>query len=106
MKATLAAIVLAALALHSAAWQFDFSDDPTCLFTHDGQDGTGNKACTDIEADDDSDHVQLEDLGGCIVTFYEQTGCPVDGGDGELDVFDEGWSQIGLIQALHLLTVL
>lgn len=90
MKSFLASITIATMVLQSAAWMYSFSDDPGCLFTHDGEDGTGNKDCTNIEPGDDSDHVQIDGLAGCIITFFEQTDCLADGGDGNMDVYDEG----------------
>jgi hypothetical protein len=74
MKLTLASIVFAALTLQSAAWEFTFADDGTCLFTHGGQKGDGN------------DHVKTDTLNGCIITFYEEEDCEGD----ELEPFDEG----------------
>lgn len=50
--------------------------------------GDGNQGCTPIETDDDDDHVDIKDLGNCIITFYEEPGCPLD--NGEYDAFDEG----------------
>jgi hypothetical protein len=87
MKLTLASIVFATLALHSAAWEFTFADELQCLFTHGGQSGEGNKACENIDPGDDSDHVQIDGLNGCIITFFEDEDCNIDG---ELEPFDEG----------------
>jgi hypothetical protein len=86
MKLTLASIVFAALTLQSAAWEFTFADDGTCLFTHGGQKGDGNKVCENIDPGDDSDHVKTDTLNGCIITFYEEEDCEGD----ELEPFDEG----------------
>lgn len=100
VKSTLASIVFPTLMIQSTAWEFTFSDDPGCLFTHGGQTGTGNQACQNIDPGDDSDHVQIEVLDGCIITFFEEADCPEDGGDGELDVFDEGLSNDPLCPAV------
>lgn len=89
MKYTLAAFAIAALAINTAAWEFSFADAPECLITGETiGSGDGNLGCTAITPDDDQDHVDITGLGNCIITFYENEGCPLD--DGELEAFDEG----------------
>lgn len=91
MKLLLFGLASAAFICHTTAWSFAFSDDPGCSFAHDGASGDGSKSCENIEAGDDTDHAQVDDLNGCIVTLYEQNDCPADG-DGDLDAIDEGES--------------
>jgi hypothetical protein len=89
MKYTLTAFAIAALAINAAAWEFSFADAPECLITGESAgSGDGNVGCTAITPDDDQDHVDITGLGNCIITFYENAGCPLD--DGELEPFDEG----------------
>lgn len=89
MKYALTAFALAALAIKTAAWEFSFADAPECLITGPtAGSGDGNLGCTAVTPDDDTDHVDITGLGNCIITFYENEGCPLD--DGEFDAFDEG----------------
>ncbi|KAF1937742.1 hypothetical protein EJ02DRAFT_426331 [Clathrospora elynae] len=85
MKFTLTAFALAAFAINTAAWEFSFADAPECLIT--AASGNGNVGCTNITPDDDTDHVDLTDMGNCIISFYENQGCPLN--NGQYDVFDE-----------------
>jgi hypothetical protein len=88
MRYTLAAFALAALAINAAAWEFSFADAPECLVTGPtAASGDGNQGCTAITVDDGDDHVDLSGLGDCIITFYENAGCPLTG---NYDAFDEG----------------
>jgi hypothetical protein len=89
MKYTLTAFALAALAINAAAWEFAFADAPECLITGSSAgSGAGNVGCTAVTPDDDVDHVDITGLGNCIITFYENAGCPLN--NGEFDAFDEG----------------
>jgi hypothetical protein len=89
MKYTLTAFALTALAINAAAWEFSFADAPECLITGPtAWTGNGNVACTPATPDDDTDHVDITGLGNCIITFYENAGCPLN--NGEFDAFDEG----------------
>jgi hypothetical protein len=89
MKYTLTAFALAALAINAAAWEFAFADAPECLITGSSAgSGAGNVGCTAVTPDDDTDHVDITGLGNCIITFYENPGCPLN--NGEFDAFDEG----------------
>jgi hypothetical protein len=89
MKFTSTAFALAIFAINAAAWEFSFADAPECLVTGPtAASGNGNVACTNITPDDDTDHVDLSGLGNCIISFYENQGCPLN--NGQYDVFDEG----------------